>query len=972
VKSKLVSLLILVLLLAASGTWTYAQQPGFTDTFDDPTLSGWELSSNASLVDGQLIIEGNGYALRGGSWTDPVITVDFRKEGPGGLAIHYQVSDSGNYIVRLSEDGLQLMLDHQGEVTELASDLTALPLTDWNQLTIKKSGEAHSIFLNDQLVLEENVPNSLPEGGLLFSTEPEVTAFIDTVVVQVGEGQSPGDDTAAEESSEADDNPYITGDPAYKAPSWVSLGGPPGGLGYDIRMRPDNPDEMYVTDARAGIFKSVDGGLTWYAANGNLIFGADSVAPIFCATIDPHNYGTVWIGTQVTGHLYRSTDGGQSWETRDTGISHDARSLRGITIDPNNADIIYVGLEVEAGQWQREHAEATASMVGGEVYKSTDGGLTWTRIWQGPSVARYVWIDPRNSNRVYVSTGIFDRLPANSDLAANDPGGAGVLRSDDAGQSWTELNEQNGLGGRIIPSLFMHPADSDVLIAAVYGSNVSNGVYVTRDGGDTWEQSLDYPLGMHNVEIATSDPDVWYAATENVAFRSDDAGLTWQEYHLATPDRGAGMPIDLQVDPRDPYRIFVNNYGGSNFISTDGGANWADASKGYTGAQVNLFMLPGDMLVAEAQTGIFHGKDGGLTWVSLKFVDGQVGTIDPLSHVLLPRLGDVLHSTDGGVSWSTIRVIDLHAESEAGRIERDLVSSRLAVAPSDPHTVYLAFFDGLCAAGSSGSCFDPMPGFFRSSDGGLTWEEVLGGPFKHAATLRIAVHPQDGRKLFAATSDGLYTSDDGGDTWQQVSGLTEVAAQVAIWDSDSPLSRSNAVIITEVVFDPYNVNTLYAAALQKGVFRSDDGGATWQTAAYGMDPNEPVLKLLPDPNRPGVLYAGSSWSGVFVSTDGAQTWRHISDGLTITSVISLALTADGSILYAGTYNGGAWRLGGEGELGLIESSETQPEIPPSEPETQDESAPTNWKLIIGAAILILLIGITLGLSLNRMRKRKVG
>ena len=65
-------------------------------------------------------------------------------------------------------------------------------------------------------------------------------------------------------------------------------------------------------------------------------------------------------------------------------------------------------------------------------------------------------------------------------------------------------------------------------------------------------------------------------------------------------------------------------------------------------------------------------------------------------------------------------------------------------------------------------------------------------------------------------------------------------------------------------------------------------------------------------------------------------------------------------------------MGGEGELGLIESSETQPEIPPSEPETQDESAPTNWKLIIGAAILILLIGITLGLSLNRMRKRKVG
>lgn len=188
---------------------------------------------------------------------------------------------------------------------------------------------------------------------------------------------------------------------------------------------------------------------------------------------------------------------------------------------------------------------------------------------------------------------------------------------------------------------------------------------------------------------------------------------------------------------------------------------------------------------------------------------------------------------------------------------------------------------------------------------------MLSGPFENAATLRIAVHPQDSRKLFAATGAGLYVSSDGGDTWQQITVLTEVAAQVVIVDTDSELSQSNAVIITDVVFDPFNSNTLYAAVLQKGVFRSDDGGVTWQTAAYGMDPNEPVLALVPDPKRPSVIYAGSKWSGVFVSLDGAQTWRRISNGLTNPSVISLALSPDGSILYAGTGNGGAWRLGGE-------------------------------------------------------------
>ena len=68
---------------------------------------------------------------------------------------------------------------------------------------------------------------------------------------------------------------------------------------------------------------------------GNLEIGPDAVAPIFCATIDPHNYDVIWIGTQINGHLYRSADSGQSWETRDNGITHDGRSLRGITVDPN-------------------------------------------------------------------------------------------------------------------------------------------------------------------------------------------------------------------------------------------------------------------------------------------------------------------------------------------------------------------------------------------------------------------------------------------------------------------------------------------------------------------------------------------------------------------------------------------------------------------------------------------------------------
>lgn len=949
-----------------------AQADGLTETFDDPSLPGWERSASARVVDGQLIIEGDGYAMHGGAWQDSTTRVRFRWVGSGAGAVGYQTSDAGSYAVRFSEEGLQLLLNQGDQSIAFAAAPRHGLEGEWNSISVVREGEIHTVLINDERVFEAAAPALLPPGGVMLLAEGGALLAFDDLTVAPRESPAPGAEPKPTEQMPQQSPPQQSPPPALPAEGlpfsgtrWVRLGGPPGGLGYDIRMRPDNADEMYVTDARAGIFKSDNGGQEWYATNGNLIFGADAVAPIFCATIDPHDYDTVWIGTQVTGHLYRSTDAGRSWETRDEGITHDARSLRGITIDPNDRNTVYVGLEVEAGQWQREHPEATAQMVGGEVYRSTDAGLHWTRIWQGPNVARYVWVDPRDSNRVYVSTGIFDRTPANSNPAANDPGGVGVLRSDDAGKTWTEFNEQNGLGGRIIPSLFMHPTDPDILLAAVFGSNRSNGVYVTQDGGETWTQSLDHPTGIHNVEVATSDPDIWYAATENAAFRSDDAGKTWEQYHLATPDRDAGMPIDLQVDPRNPQRVFVNNYGGSNFVSTDGGATWSDASRGYTGAQVNVFLLPDDRVVAEAQTGIFEGEGGGLTWVGLKIVDDLGPAPDAAHPILLPHGGEVLHSTDGGDTWSASRVVDLKAEVEAGRIERDLAASRLAVAPSDPQTVYLAFLDGLCGAGSSGACFDPMPGFYRSADGGYTWHEVDAGPFEQVATLGLAVHPQDSLDVFAATSEGLYRSTDGGDSWHYLQSLTEVAANVAIWDTDSPLSKSNAVIITDVVFDPFDSERLYASVMQKGVFLSEDAGQTWATAAYGMDPNEPVLVLVPDPGRPGVLYAASSLSGVFGSVDGARTWHKMSDGLEITSVISLGLSSDGSVLYAGTFNGGAWRLGGEGQPDDQDAAPTAQLA--AQPALADR-VPVDWRLVVGAAVAVVVLAGGIGLGWKRLRR----
>jgi photosystem II stability/assembly factor-like uncharacterized protein len=914
--SALRRFLAILAIIMASCTPADEQASLHTESFDDPSLPGWELGPGAEIANSVLRVPAGTFGVWRVTAGDFRLSHRARLSGEGELVISYSVSDAGAYRLALHPEFIVLQREVGGAAREMASVPGDFAVGQWAQLVIGVSGGEHSVSLNGQLLLVAHDPEPLPPGWLQLQVRGAATGEFDDLVLEVGgEGARYADlPTNAQPGTggPTPEQPAATlGAPAYQAGAWVRLGGPPGGLGYDIRMRPDNPDEMYVTDARAGIFKSVDGGLTWFATNSStMVFGPEEVIPIFCATIDPHDYDVVWVGTQVSGHLYRSENGGQSWESRDEGIPHEGRSLRGITIDPNDASVVYVGLEVDAGTWQREHPEASAEVAGGEIYKSTDGGLTWTRIWQGPNVARYVWVDPRNSSRVYVSTGIFDRIPANSDFAAGDRGGVGILRSDDAGRTWTVLDERHGLGGRVIPSLFMHPADPDTLVAAVYGAGDRGGVYATRDGGDTWSPMMIYPLGIHNVEIATSDPDVWYAATEDAAFRSDDAGQTWQEFHLATPDRGAGMPIDMQVDPRDPYRVFVNNYGGSNFLSTDGGRTWVDASRGYTGASVGVFVMRDGSVLAEANTGIFRSVNEGWAWVGLTYTEETAPVGGPLDRDLFASGGDVLQSSDGGAVWSRVPVVSLRAEVEAGRIENDVLASRLAVAPSAREVVYLAFQEGLCATASEEACFRPMPGFFRSQDGGNTWEELEGGPFESTSTRRIAVHPEDSRTLLAATGLGLYLTSDGADSWQEVSALTEAAGQIAIWDTDSYLSQSGATIVTDVVFDPFDPNIVYAAVLQKGVFRSDDGGVTWSVAAYGMDPNEPVLALVADPNRPGVVYAGSKWSGVFISTDGAQSWRLIAEGLT-SPPISLALYVDGSVLYAGTFNDGTWRLGGD-------------------------------------------------------------
>ncbi len=711
----------------------------------------------------------------------------------------------------------------------------------------------------------------------------------------------------------------VPGTPAYMSEAWEHLGGPPGGLGYDIRMVPDNPDIMYVTDANAGIFKSIDGGKTWLPVNNGISSFSAYQYPVFSATIDPFNYDHIWIGTQFSGQIYLSENAGESWQEKFKVKFYEGYSVRGITVDPNNPDIIYAGVEVASWDWNGEPITKRFDLTKGEVYKSVDHGNTWKSIWTGDNLARYVWVDPRNSNRVYVSTGIFDRDAANSDIPNGVWGGVGILRSDDAGQTWTVLNEKNGLGGLYVPSLFMHPENPDILLAAVTGTGDIPGVYLTRDGGDTWKLVLEMPAGFgaEAVEISESNPSVWYAASESIIWRSDDAGDSWQNYRMGTQDRDAGLPIDLQVDPRDPMRIFVNNYGGGNFVSENGGETWVDASKGYTGSKpYSVGVTPGTN--ALVFTTSFYSNDAGDTWrgegtpvfSSIQFF---TNADDGKQYVIGGAGESIFISPTSDIQWTPTKLVDQVEEMRAGRIinERMLVKG-LAVAPSNPRVMYAGFADGYCAKRAWQSCFDPTPGFFHSNDYGKTWNKTSPIPNNHASILNIVVDPNDDQLIYVATGSGLFLSKDGGDSWEQLTGLDAVTNKVTVFDKGT-IPTGNSSMVFDIRIDPFDSNTLYAASMPGTIFKSVDHGKIWKQIASGMDPNEPITAIVPDPVHQGVIYASSELSGLFYSTDSGERWLAFSDGLSFKRIFAMDLSADGSTLYAAMNGAGIFRLGNPGE-----------------------------------------------------------
>jgi photosystem II stability/assembly factor-like uncharacterized protein len=925
--------LILVVSLA---TPALGQELPFTETFDDPTLSRWEHPPNAAVIDGVLRIKPGGFAFHPARWGDISLAVHVRLLGEGELLIRYRWSEDANYSVRLRPHGVTVQRQLLGPPTDLGSATASIPPGEWVEMTVTVTGRTHQVTMNGSPLLTATDPDPLPEGGIGLLVEGEAAGeFDDLEVVTGGEVPRPAEATPMPEPTSVTGPPVSpVGAPAYQAATWARQGGPPGGLGYDIRYKFDDPDTWYVTDAYKGLFFSHDRGLTWEPSNEEIDrLEGTTIVPIFSATVDPHNPDIVWIGTQFSGHIYKSTNGGLTWTQMDNGVEpNQGHSFRGFTIDPRSSDIVYAAAEVEAHVFRDtgRMPDAREGRQGGRVYRSVDGGESWELIWEGVALARYVWIDPTNPDVLYVSTGFFDRSPLNEpeNPVATDCGGIGVLKSFDGGQTWIELGHEQGIKNLQISSLYMKPDDPQTLLAGggtfyvgpVFVDGVETehgGVYLTTDGGESWEAVLENEV-ITSVEYCQKDPQIAYAGGAKAVYRSDDGGYTWQRFGDET--RGTwgpsglnpGVPVDIQADPGDCSRLFINNYVGGNFLSTNGAETWALATQGYSGAApTRVIADPNDPwhVLAASRMAPFVSHDGGLAWEGLLYPELLSGIramdLDPSDsdHILASAdvvLAPILETFDGGKRWEPR--LDWVNRLPHGTNEADwapLRVSRIAFAPSNPSIVYAATLHAPADPDlplPEGWRFDGM-GVYRSTDGGQTWEPANDDTTDELGVGCIAVDPTDAQTVYAGAyfDRGLFKTSDGGVNWTPINeGLPQ------------PYRHFEAIAV-----DPSNPQVLYAGGRQ-GVFKSTEGGALWVQLTAGLDPLGGATAIAIDPAEPQIVYVGTSRLGVFYSDDGGSRFEPLRQGLEEAgnlAIADLSLTADGRVLYAAVTGGGIYRLG---------------------------------------------------------------
>lgn len=747
-----------------------------------------------------------------------------------------------------------------------------------------------------------------------------------------------------------------------------------GGRIVDLDAPRSRPDTLFVAYATGGLFRTDDKGGTWtplFDTESSIGLGAIAVGDaegnvLWAGTGEANSSRTTYAGTGV----FKSTDGGKTW--KNTGL-HDSHHVGRILVDPASPDHVLVA------------SMGPLYTDGGErgLYRTTDGGASWTKVLGGPGRTGAIDVvrDPGDPQLIFAALWERDRKPWS--FLESGPG-SGVFRSRDGGATWSRLGgglPQGDVVGRIglavtparpgavwavVDNQSRRPGERDEetppgeltprrlkALTAEQFAKVETAVVerFLRSNGFPKElkaRALQRDVASGKVKLAdvvayVDDADRQMEEVETVGvevWRSDDAGETWRKTHdvslekvaytygyyfgkiWVAPDDAekiyvAGVPLAgssdggktwggldrhgvhvdhhaLWFDPRDPRHVVLGNDGGLN-LSWNGGRSWAKVNNLPVG-QVTTIAVdsaePYNVLVGMQDNGVWRGpstyvagKTSPDAWKPVIGGDGSFIEVDPKDPSLVYTASQFGNAVRVNLkTGERTRFRPRHALGEPA-LRYNWVTPFL-LSPHSPNVLWFG-----------------TQKLFRSFDRGETWAAVSPdltsarepGDVPFGTITTISESPKTFGVLFVGTDEGkVWGTRDGGATWTDLSkGLakdrwvTRVVASVhdegTVWVSQSGYRNDD--------FAPY-------------LWKSTDFGATWTSVAAGL-PAEPVNTVREDPKAKHLLYVGTDL-GAYVSLDRGATWCALTGGLPHVPVHDLAVHPKEGDLVLGTHGRSAF------------------------------------------------------------------
>ena len=668
-----------------------------------------------------------------------------------------------------------------------------------------------------------------------------------------------------------------TVDPSlYASLKWRNIGPPLGGRSIAVAGSVARPNEYYFGATGGGLWKTTNGGTDWSPVTDGQI-DSSSVGAIEVCPSDPD---TVYIGmgeVELRGNVipgdgvYKTTDGGKTW--KHMGLA-DTQMIGRIRVDPTNCNRVFVAA--------LGHTFGPNSERG--VFRSTDGGQTWQKVLFGDDLTGAVdlSIDPSNPQVIYASLWEVFRKPW---LLSSGGDSSGLFKSTDGGTTWTELSGNPGLPadplGKI--GVAVSPADPNRVYAIVEAAD--GGVFRSDDAGATWQRTDDNAARRQRAFYYTriyADPvvrDRVYVLNTSF-YRSNDAGASFSS--IGTPH---GDNHDLWIAPNDNSRMIEGNDGGAN-VSTNGGEDWTDQD--YSTAQMYRLATTDDdpyLVCGEQQDrGAVCSSSTGGDFINIPggSESGPIA-VDPRdSNVIYagsccgPFTGSLTRFDRSGKTGIGGRRIDPWPDNPMGHPAGDNMhrfqwTYPLVTNPAEPDAVF------------AGSQY-----VLKSTNGGQSWQKISpdltyadpatlgdsGGPITrdqtgieyYATVFAIAPSTVNRNVIWAGSDDGLiHVTTQGGGTWRNVTprGLPK----------DSRVSTIDA--------GHQNTGTAYAAVhryklddFKPYIYKTHSRGTAWTKITNGIPDGDFVWAVREDPQRRGLLYAATQ-HGVYVSFDDGSNWQSL-------------------------------------------------------------------------------------------------